>query len=178
MLFTSYEFVAFLLITFALYYIVPKKAQWGVLLAASYGFYIFSGVENLIFIVFTTISSYIVALKIEDINRKTETYLLSHKEDMDKEARKAYKAGRKKSAFAVLCAGLVLGFGILAVLKYTGFTVRNINSILHVFGAERGLIVPELILPLGLSFYVFHIFIYFRQRYLIYYTLFYALYLS
>ena len=155
MLFTSYEFVAFLIITFLLYYLVPKKAQWIILLALSYGFYLFSGVENLIFIVFTTLSSWLVAMYIEKINSKTEAYLLAHREDMDKEARKAYKAARKKTAFSVLCLGLVLGFGILAVLKYTGFAIVNINSLLHLFGAQDGLAIPDLILPLGLSFYVF-----------------------
>ena len=155
MLFTSYEFVAFLIVTFLLYYIVPKKAQWAVLLALSYGFYLFSGVENLIFIVFTTLSSWLVAMWMDKINSATEAYLLAHKGDMEKEARKAYKSARKKTAFAVLCLGLVLGFGILAVLKYTGFAITNINSLLHLFGSEKGLTVPDLILPLGLSFYVF-----------------------
>ena len=155
MLFTSYEFVAFLIISFLLYYLVPKKAQWMVLLALSYGFYLFSGVENLIFIVFTTVSSWLVAVWIERINSKTESYLAANRDTMDKDARKAYKAARKKTAFLVLCMGLVLGFGILAVLKYTGFAIVNINSLLHLFGAEATIGVPDLILPLGLSFYVF-----------------------
>ena len=155
MLFTSYEFLAFLLITFLLYYLLPKKTQWMVLLGISYGFYLFSGVENLIFIVFTTLSSWLVAMWIDKINSKTDSYLASHREEMDKDARKAYKSARKKTAFSVLCLGLVLGFGILVVLKYTGFAIVNINSLLHLFGVEGGLCVPDLILPLGLSFYVF-----------------------
>ena len=155
MLFTSYEFIAFLCITYLLYYLLPKKTQWLVLLIASYGFYLFSGVENLFFIASTTLLSWAVGLCTSKVKQRGEEYLSSHKDEMDKEARKAYKAQIKKKAFGILCLGLVLGFGVLAVLKYTAFAVTNINSILHLFGAKGGLSVPDLILPLGISFYIF-----------------------
>ena len=38
MFFTSYEFMAFLFVLLFLYYCVPKKCQWQLLLAASYLF--------------------------------------------------------------------------------------------------------------------------------------------
>ena len=155
MLFTSYEFIAFLCITYLLYYLLPKKTQWLVLLVASYGFYLFSGLENVIFIVCTTALSWAVALWISRVKQGGEDYLASRKDEMDKEARKAYKARLKKKTFGILCLGLVLGFGILAVLKYTAFAVTNINSVLHLFGMKNGLTVPDLLLPLGISFYIF-----------------------
>ena len=46
MLFTSYGFIAFVAVVLFLYYVVPKKAQWMLLLAASYFFYAFSGLWN------------------------------------------------------------------------------------------------------------------------------------
>ena len=97
MLFTSYEFIAFLCLTFLIYYLVPKKTQWVVLLLASYVFYLFAGIEYLAFIIGTTVISFVTALLLERFNKKTDAYLESRKDEMDKEARKAYKAGRKKS---------------------------------------------------------------------------------
>ncbi len=155
MLFTSYEFIAFLLLTFFIYYIMPKKVQWVVLLCASYVFYFFAGAEYLLFILATTLISWATGLIMSRMGEKANEYLDSHKEEMDKEARKAYKAQSKKKKFSVLCAGLFLGFGILAVLKYTGFTLVNVNALLHAFGAKTELAVPTLLLPLGISFYTF-----------------------
>ena len=43
MLFTSFGFILFLAILFPLYYLVPKRFQWMLLLAASYIFYAFAG---------------------------------------------------------------------------------------------------------------------------------------
>ncbi|MBR2353271.1 MAG: MBOAT family protein, partial [Clostridia bacterium] len=155
MLFTSYGFIAFLFVLFLAYYLLPKRWQWGLLLIASYVFYWFAGWECFIFILTTTISAFFISLGMQKRAEKEEAYLSAHKGEMDKETRKAYKAKEKKKRFHILLWGLVLNFGILAVLKYTGFTVRNINSLLGLFGAEEALTVPDLILPMGISFYIF-----------------------
>ncbi len=155
MLFTSYEFVAFICLTFLLYYLVPKKIQWAVLLLSSYGFYYFSGLSNLIFILSTTLVTWGVGLWVSKIRLSAESYLAQHKEDLTKEEKKAYKAREKKKSFWVLCLGLVLGFGILAVIKYTGFALSNVNSLLGVFGSKTRISIPDFILPLGISFYIF-----------------------
>ena len=47
-----------------------------------------------------------------------------------------------------------MNFGILAVMKYTAFALRNVNSLLSLFGAS-GVEIPDLLLPLGISFFVF-----------------------
>lgn len=154
MLFTSYEFLAFLALVFLAYYLLPKRVQWIVLLVSSYVFYALSGAEYLIFIAVTTVSSWLVARRIGVINERAAAYVEANRETMDKEARKAYKAREKKKSLRVLSVGLVLNFGILAVLKYTGFAVVNINALLHLF-SDVSLSVPSLILPLGISFYTF-----------------------
>ncbi len=150
MLFTSYEFLAFLALVFLIYFVAPKKMQWVVLLVASYAFYLFSGVSNLIFIAATTVSSWGVALVMKKITDKAAAYVEANRDTMEKEARKAYKAAAKKKSFRVLVLGLVFNFLILAVLKYTGFAVFNFNAL---FGTD--FTVPDLILPLGISFYTF-----------------------
>ena len=55
MQFTSYWFLGFLCVLFLVYFLVPKKMQWGVLLAASYGFYAFAGLDCLLLILLTTL---------------------------------------------------------------------------------------------------------------------------
>ena len=44
----TYTFIVFLLCTIVLYYIVPKKIQWVILLLASLVFYGYAGIEYLL----------------------------------------------------------------------------------------------------------------------------------
>ena len=158
MLFTSYGFIAFVAILLVAYYLFPKKYlnyQWTLLLAASYFFYAFSGIENFIFIIATTLSCFFVAKVLEKKKEREDEYVALHKDDMDKESRKAYRAKEKKKRFSILIVGLAINFGMLAVLKYTGFALSNLNSIIHIFNKEASIAIPDLLLPLGISFYVF-----------------------
>lgn len=154
MLFTSYGFILFAAVLLGVYYIFPKKYQWTLLLVASYFFYAFSGFENFAFIIFTTLSCFFVARMIEKRKTKEDEYVSNNKDILDKEQRKAYRAKEKKKRFNILIIGLLLNFGMLAVIKYTAFTVRNVNSVLELFGTST-LTVPDLLLPLGISFFVF-----------------------
>ncbi len=154
MLFTSYGFILFVAVLLCVYYVFPKRYQWTLLLVASYFFYAFSGLENFAFIIFTTVSCFFVARAIEKRKLVEDEYVASHKDTLDKEQRKAYRAKEKKKRFYILLVGLFLNFGILAVVKYTAFTLRNVNSILKLFGAAS-IGIPELLLPLGISFFVF-----------------------
>ncbi|MBO5845486.1 MAG: MBOAT family protein [Clostridia bacterium] len=155
MLFTSYEFLVFLAAVFLLYYLLPKRTQWITLLCASYVFYALAGVKYLAFIVFTTLSSFAVACLMGRVSDREGRYLADMSDKLSKDEKKAYRAAQKKKRFLILSAGLVLNFGVLAVLKYTAFAVVNINSWLHAFGADTTLTIPSLILPLGISFYTF-----------------------
>ena len=102
MLFTSYGFIAFLCVLFLAYYLVPKRWQWGLLLAASYFFYAFAGLDCLIFIVLTTLSAYVIARLIGRGHRKEAEFLEKHRAEMEKEERKKYKAEQKKKRFRIL----------------------------------------------------------------------------
>ena len=155
MLFTSYEFLAFLALVFLAYYLLPKKTQWIVLLVSSYVFYALAGVEYLAFILFTTVTSFVVTRLMERVSNRERSYLAEMADTLTKDERKAFKSKCKKRRFWILCLGLLLNFGVLAVLKYTAFAIVNINSMLHGFGVESTLSIPSLILPLGISFYTF-----------------------
>ena len=72
--FTSFRFLFFLAAVIFFYYIVPKKYQWAVLLVSSYAFYLYSGIENVFFIIGTTVFTYLSALlmqKMRDKNQKS-----------------------------------------------------------------------------------------------------------
>lgn len=150
MLFTSHNFVIFILLLFIIYYLIPKRFQWVLLLLASYIFYYFAGIKYLIYILFTTVSSYLITRKITSQKELQDAYLKTQKETLTREEKKKYKAAMKSRRFRWLLICLFLNFGILAVLKYSDFAIYNINRI---FNQELSFF--QFILPLGISFYTF-----------------------
>ena len=134
----SLQYAAYILVSVVLYYIIPKKYRWIVLLAGSLFYYVYVCKFYVGFILFTIVSTYTIARIIDSQLVKETDIVKAHKEDWDRQTRKQYKAkGRKKRA-ALLILGLVLNFGILAFLKYIPY-------------AES----LGLLLPLGISFYTF-----------------------
>jgi D-alanyl-lipoteichoic acid acyltransferase DltB (MBOAT superfamily) len=152
MLFTSYEFIAFLAIVFVLYYVVPKRAQWPLLLAFSYVFYYLADPRYLIFILVTTISTYLISIQMEKVNDAQNAYLAEHKQSLSREEKKSFKAKMKAKKWRFLLVCLLLNIGILAVTKYTNFVINNINSFLS--GTSK-LALVDMIVPMGISFYTF-----------------------
>lgn len=150
MLFTSHNFVIFLILLFIIYYLIPKKFQWILLLTASYIFYFFAGNWYLTYILFTTVSTYFVSLKLNQLSVRQSGYLKERKDFLTREEKKEYKAAVKTKRFRWLLLCLFLNFGILGILKYTDFAIYNINMI---FNQELSFF--QFILPLGISFYTF-----------------------
>ena len=62
MTYTSLVFALFCLILLLVYYVVPKKFQWIVLLIGSITFYLFSGVKYILYVLVTAFTTYITAL--------------------------------------------------------------------------------------------------------------------
>lgn len=155
MLFTSYDFILFLVILFILYYVIPKRFQWMLLLLASYVFYSYAGIKYLAYVLVTTISTYLISRQIGELFLSQEEYFKANKSEISREERKTYKAKikGKQRKWLVLC--LLLNFGILAVLKYSNFTINNINSVLDLLGVEKNISPLGFVLPLGISFYTF-----------------------
>ncbi|MBQ7320806.1 MAG: MBOAT family protein [Clostridia bacterium] len=155
MLFTSYEFLLFAALLLVGYYLFPRAWQWRLLLVASLVFYWLAGPRYLIFLLLTASSTYAVGRWMDANLRAQETTLTEQRQAWEKEQRKSFKAREKKKRFRMLLLGLIFNFGMLAVLKYTGFAVHNVNRLLHAFGAENTLNIPSLLLPMGISFYTF-----------------------
>ncbi|TAH66553.1 MAG: MBOAT family protein [Anaerolineaceae bacterium] len=155
MLFTSYEFILFVVILFVIFYIIPKRFQWMLLLLASYVFYSFAGLGYLAYILATTLSTYLASWRIGLLQTIQADYLKDNKEGLSREERKTYKAQIKKKQRMRLVFCMVFNFGILAVLKYTNFTILNINSVFDLLKVGRNIPVLSFVLPLGISFYTF-----------------------
>lgn len=155
MLFTSYRFLLFLLVIFAAYYVVPGRFQWMLLLAASYVFYFFSGAGNLCYILFTTVSTFLITRHLQRLRDAQEAYLKTHKGEMSREERKTFKAREKKRQWRWLLVCLILNIGMLAVVKYTNFAIYNMNGLLSLVKSSRRLNFLDIALPMGISFYVF-----------------------
>ena len=57
MSFTSLTFLAFLAGLIALYYVLPRKLQWMLLLAASCAFYLCGGAKTIGYLAFTALTT-------------------------------------------------------------------------------------------------------------------------
>ena len=88
MLFTSYSFIGFISVVFILYYVLPKKCQWPLLLMASYIFYFIASPSYLIFIAATTVSTYLVSRKLESIKTEQDAYIKANKGNITKDEKK------------------------------------------------------------------------------------------
>lgn len=149
MLFTSYNFIVFMAVVFALYYLLPKKWQWGVLLAASLAFYAFAGAEYFVFMLFTIATVYAATMAIDKRQAKTAAYLAEHKAALSREEKKAVKHKAKHRNFALLCLCLGLNFAVLAVCK--AMIVEPFKTAF----SDGPFSFMSFMLPMGISFYMF-----------------------
>lgn len=146
---TSVSFLLFAAATLVLYYLIPKKVQWVLLLIASYCFYLWAGVTYAAFILLTTLSTYGATMLMSKNISKRASYLAEHKATLSREERKAYKAGTKKRNRVWLVTCLVLNFGVLAVCKAA--LIDPLRAVLQ----SGKLSFLSIGLPLGISFYMF-----------------------
>ena len=130
MLFNSLNFIIFFIITACLYYILPYKPGIYMLLAGSYIFYMCWNPKLIVIIVFITFINFVGA------------YLIYT----------AQNAKRKK-LYLLLC--MVINFGLLFVFKYMDFACTTINGIFSMFNSGLYITPPDIVLPMGISFYTF-----------------------
>lgn len=129
-LFNSIEFLIFLPIVMILYFVIPKKYRFIVLLLASYVFYAFWNINLIFLIVGTTLVSFLCGIGIEMANDK-----------------------KKRKLFLVI--NIVVSLGMLVFFKYFNFLADSFVSIVNVFNGDLSDISLSIILPVGISFYTF-----------------------
>lgn len=130
MLFNSFEFLVFFAIVVPLYFILPYRYSWVLLLAASYIFYMFWKPAYILLIILSTIVDYIAARM------------------MSKESS---KSKRKK----YLIMSLVSNLGLLFIFKYFNFFNYSIARAINIFGLQVEPFNLNVLLPVGISFYTF-----------------------
>lgn len=152
---TSFSFYLFVLVLLVLYYRLPRKCQWGILLIGSYVFYLTVCLKYVGFLLFTTLTTYLGARALDQISARTKETVRQNRDTWSSDERKQYKkrAGARKKRLMV--AILLLNFGILAILKYYNFFSESIAGLFARFGLTVSLGKVGLLLPLGISFYTF-----------------------
>ena len=128
MLFNSWQFAVFLPIVFALYWSLPHKFRWILLLIVSYWFYMSWNVKYIVLILFTTVISYLSAILIE-----------------------RYRNHGK----IIMITALISCLGVLFVFKYFNFVSQSVADFLHMFAIPIHPMTLKLMLPVGISFYTF-----------------------
>jgi alginate O-acetyltransferase complex protein AlgI len=130
MLFNSLDYLIFFPVVVALYFALPVRWRWLLLLMASYYFYMCWKVEYVFLILFTTIVDYFAALKMGQASSK-----------------------KKKKPWLIL--SLVVNLGMLAGFKYFNFFTDSANLLFSEFNILQPLPLFHIILPVGISFYIF-----------------------
>jgi len=145
--FTSLAFVGTLALAMLLYYTLPKKARWPLLLAASLGFYACSeaGWRALCFVVFTVITTWLTAWRIGAMQGKQKAYVAEHRAELSREERKAYNAGQKRAQRRWLILCLAVNLTILAFM----ITLKSTNL--------KEALPFDIVVPIGISYYTFRI---------------------
>ena len=151
MAFTSFKFLEFLVLTVLVYFIIPQKYRWLVLLVSSYAFYLLSSPKTFIFVLITTVTTFYGAKAIGAKDARMKAHIAANKEKLDRAAKKEIKAATQKEKKKILLLIVLLNFGILAFLKY--FRVY-INDIAVMMGIEN-VFNAGMLIPLGISFYTF-----------------------
>lgn len=141
MSFNSVSFAAFLPVVFMLYWIIPKKYQWVVLLISSYYFYMSWNVKYVFLIFLTTAVSYCSGILLE---------------------RTASSSGRK----VILLCTVTVCLGILFLFKYFNLFSNIFCSFLGLFAIQLHPVTVNLLLPVGISFYTFQTLSYVADVYL------------
>lgn len=144
----SLRFVAFAAVLVAVYFMVPKRWQWKVLLVASGIFYALNGIRSILFIAITIVTQYYLGLALERKNVAMAAEIEEKKPDakQKKEIRGRYASSKKK--YVVL--SLLINFGLFLFLKYFDKGINKANAWFGLDWKPLGILVP-----LGLSYYTF-----------------------
>lgn len=150
MLFTSLEFIVFLAVMLAAYYLLPKRAQWLLLLCASLGFYFGLGRRRLLVILFSAGATWLAARILTALNageKEKLAALATPGQKPSKAEKDAVKKGVRTQKRWVLAAFLVCTLGLLAVFKFYGMAAGTFPDLPQL----------KLLMPVGISFYTLQI---------------------
>jgi len=135
MLFTSLSYLFFFPVVFALYWLSPVKFRRALLLVASYAFYMCWIPTYGLLLFIMTAFNYVLGLAMDKFRSRVKS---------------------------ILVFGLVANIGALIYFKYTSFLLDSLKSAVASVEpwfklpvASQDIVVLNVILPLGISFFVF-----------------------
>ena len=129
MLFNSLQFVAFFIVVTSLYFIIPHRLRWLLLLLSSCYFYMAFLPIYILILGFTIVVDYFAGIFIEI-------------------------SGGHKKKLLLLCS-IVANIGVLAFFKYYNFLNESLTNVLGNFGFHTHIPYLKILLPIGLSFHTF-----------------------
>ncbi len=129
MIFNSLTYFILLIVVVTLYWVLPYRARLLLIFAASLTFYGFWRVEFVPVLLISVIVDYVVALRMPGSSARLKKRLLF--------------------------ISLFVNLGLLFYFKYLMFFAENAVGFSNFLGADIDLLVLNIILPLGISFYTF-----------------------
>ncbi|MCB0064248.1 MAG: MBOAT family protein [Caldilineaceae bacterium] len=130
MLFNSLEFVIFFPTVVAIYFLLPQRYRWLLLLLASYYFYAAWKIEYTLLIFTSTVVDYTMARRMAQSTQPGQ--------------RRAY-----------LIVSLLVNLGLLFGFKYFSFFNESVRATLNLFNVFYNVPAFQVLLPVGISFYTF-----------------------
>lgn len=142
----SYSFVILWMLAFALYYLLPQKMQWYVLLAASVIFYVIGLRGFPAGLLLTSVTTYGCGLYLKDNLAREKDGLA---QCADKEGKKALKAEYQRRRKRVQVLYIAFNLGLLVFYKYAVVA----SPLAEWFLGDRAGFLGNVMMPLGISFY-------------------------
>jgi D-alanyl-lipoteichoic acid acyltransferase DltB (MBOAT superfamily) len=130
LLFNSFEFLVFFPLVAMLYFALPHRARWGLLLIASYVFYMWWEPAYALLILASTCVDYVAALRMGATHDPTRRRIC-------------------------LFASLGVNLGLLFSFKYFNFFNASLRAAFDGLGLPYGVPALDVLLPVGISFYTF-----------------------
>lgn len=148
--FFSMEFL-FIFLPFCLivYCIVPKKHKKYALITESCIFFWLVSEELIIYLFLTAFSMHYFGIWIDRIQgQMREKLSISEKED-----RKSIKKAFIKRQRTIVALAVIIQIGVLLIIKYSGFFIKNVNTLSALFKLNIHFNLPEYLVPVGISFF-------------------------
>jgi len=129
MLFNSLHFLVFFIVVTSIYFSIPFKYRWFLLLASSCYFYMAFVPIYILILGFTIVVDYFAGIFIEN------------------------EQGKRRKLFLIF--SLIANIGVLAIFKYYNYINQNLSFLLQGFAITNPIPYSSVLLPIGLSFHTF-----------------------
>ncbi len=159
MSFVSLGFIVATCLLCLIYYIIPKKFQWIVLLVGSVLFYMTYGVKRILFILLASVATYCAARKIDKIYVYQDEHI--KKNGLSGKEKQEYVLLNKKRTKKILMLAVFFLVCMLVYSKTGNWLQKTITGL--IFGQEKSIL--PLIVALGISYYTFSMIAYVADVY-------------